>query len=372
MKKYDVQKLRVIKIENNYNAHYLICMCNRKRNEYTEIFTNEKVIISDENNIKPLSDYYLYQTNDENNKQLFLYKNELLKIYIDINNEYILEQCEEIEDTKENKFLDINTELEKATLNFFPKEGGWSSNCFKRPSDLIMKNLPCHLRDEIWLAKMLKRNQNLFYISFDKILNFVKNSSFFEQKRHEYELEIVKWQIKYIENRGEGWIVDDEYGGDFVYMSSVCDLGVRKGVVDTLSKIGMSKDVIEEGLEKNSDLWRNYFMEKAFLNQYEPIFLNFGRYSTYQNYNKKIELPKSDPEHQANWLKMRKYEYYKRHKESVDKYGTLEPEMIMTDEEVEKLKIYLEQKHTERMECIQKYRDARFQTSSNKQKIIKN
>lgn len=371
MKKYNIQNLSVIEIKNNYNTHYLICKCNKKGNTYIEIFTNEKINVSDQTSVKPLSDYYLGQTNDG---VLFLDKKQLLKIYLDINNEAMLEQSEKLEETKENKFLDVNTELEKATLNFFPKDGTWWRGCFKRPSELGMVNLPCHLRDDLWLAKMLKKDQNLYYISLDKILKFVKNSPFFEEKRHEYEQEIVRWQINFIVNHGEGWICDDEYGGDFVYMTPVCDLGVRKGVVDTLSKIGINEDAIEEGLEKNVDLWRDSFMEQAFRNEYEPVFFNLGGYvinKTYENTNNKIELPQADRDHKENWIKMRKYEYYKRHKNSVDKYGVVEPEMLMTDEEAFKLKTYLEEKHIERKEEIEQYQKVRLEMSHSKQKVKK-
>ena len=36
-----------------------------------------------------------------------------------------------------------------------------------------MNNLPCHLRDDMWLAKMLNKYQNLSNISFNKMLNYI-------------------------------------------------------------------------------------------------------------------------------------------------------------------------------------------------------
>ncbi len=118
-------------------------------------------------------------------------------------------------------------------------------------------------------------------------------------------------------------------------MTPVVDLGVRKGVVDTLLKIGMNKDVIEEGLEKYANLWREHFMVSAFRNEYE-LFLS------------KFQVEPAEEEHRVKWLKMRKYEYYQRHKKSVDLYGVVEPDMLMTKEEVLELKKYLDQKHQER------------------------
>ena len=84
----------------------------------------------------------------------------------------------------------------------------------------------------------------------------------------EYELKVVKWQIEWIKNGGENWVCDEELGGDFTMLSPVCDLGFRKGVVDTLLAIGMDEEVIEEGLEKYADIWRDRFISSAFFNKY--------------------------------------------------------------------------------------------------------
>ena len=92
-------------------------------------------------------------------------------------------------------------------------------------------------------------------------------------------------------------------------------MGFRKGVVDTLSRIGMNSDVIEEGLEKFSDLWRERFMSCAFRNAYEPIFYLCE------------PIDPVEEGHKEMWLKMRRYEYYQRHKKSVDLYGVPSPDM---------------------------------------------
>jgi hypothetical protein len=99
-------------------------------------------------------------------------------------------------------------------------------------------------------------------------------------------------------------------------------------------------------------------MKRAFRNEYEPIISDFSLSS------KKCDKPKEkikelepiDPEHEEIWLKMRKYEYYQRHKASVDKYGIVEPDMTLSSEEVKELRIYLEQKHNERMAQIEQYK----------------
>lgn len=242
--------------------------------------------------------------------------------------------------------------LDRATIEFFPKNGQWMSSCFKQPLDLNMDNLPCHLRDSEWLAKMLRQQQNLYYINSNQILEYVKTSDFFLEQRKNYERKIVEWQIRWMNSGGEGWIVDDEYGGDSLNMDPRCDIGFRKGIVDTLTAIGMDKYAIEEGIEKNAHLWRDQYMTVAFNNVYEytayfPTLDDRGL-----NLNP-MSLEASSQEFRDNWLKMRKYEYYQRHKDSVDAYGEVTPEMLMPAEEVEKLQEYLADMQRERLEYIE-------------------
>lgn len=361
MKKYNVFSLYVVEVQHGCDTHYLICKHNELSNTYTEIFTNEKIKVTDSSMIESLSSYYspLGVCNYTTGKPLMLDKKELLRKYTTINGEASIDKGEALSQSANNT-IKTNDILEKATLNFFPKEGIWYSTCFRKPKDLSMGNLPCHLRDDLWLAKMLKQNQKLFYMSTNRVLQFIKTSPFFQEKRHEYEQEIVKWQIDWMRSGGENWIIDEEYGGDFVFLTSVCDLGFRKGVVDTLSRIGMNIDTIEEGIEKNADMWRDSFMSRAFCNQYESVFLNID----FSNFFGDEEQPKqerkalepADSEFKEKWLKMRKYEYYQRHKDSVDKYGIVEPDMTLSEEEVAELESYLEQKHNERMIQIEQYK----------------
>lgn len=82
-------------------------------------------------------------------------------------------------------------------------------------------------------------------------------------------------------------------------------------------------------------------MEKAFRNEYDPTFL----FST-----RNLEAP--DSEHKEKWLKLRRYEYYQRNKKSVNLYGTISPDMLMSKEEVEEIKKYLSKKDLERKTYI--------------------
>ena len=45
----------------------------------------------------------------------------------------------------------IKAILEEEIKDFFPKEGVWTSSCFKRPNEVARRYLPCHLRDNKWI-----------------------------------------------------------------------------------------------------------------------------------------------------------------------------------------------------------------------------
>lgn len=353
MKKYNVNNLKVVRVNGCSNSIYFICKYNKMTDTYIEILTNEKFKIYDKECIESLSNYYSNSllSNGETEKNLMVDRRSILQKYIEINSGMYLGELEKADTS--------NAILEKSTLEFFPKTGHWYSSCFKKPTELSMANLPCHLRDDAWLAKMFKKQQSLFYMSNSKVLSFVKTSSLFKEKRHEYELEIVKWQINWIAGHGENWICDDNYGGDFVYLSPAVDLGVRKGVVDTLSNIGMNKDVIEEGIEKFADLWREPYMESAFRNEYEPVF-----FMSFE------QVEPAEEEHKQKWLQMRRYEYYQRHKKSVDLYGVVSSDMLMTDKEVDELRIYLDKKHQERKQHIEDVKNVNSRTVK-KIKLVK-
>lgn len=249
---------------------------------------------------------------------------------------------------------EINRILEKAIEEFFPKNGVWIYSCFSRSNQYDIHNLPCHLRDNDWLANMLQINQNLHNISIANIKSFISSSPHFTELRHNYELEIVKWQIEWMMNDGQAWLVDDNLGGDFSLLMPMCDIAFRKGVVDTLRAIGMDEEVIEEGIEKNTNLWLDKFITKAFYYQFNEPF-NFYYISL------------ADNEYQAAWIKMRKYEYYQAHKVSVNKYGKVIPDMLLSEEELKQLHLFLIQKRGEKLIEIEKFK---LEHASDSQKVL--
>lgn len=245
-----------------------------------------------------------------------------------------------------NAYDELNVILNNEIKNFFPETGFWSIACFSESNECLQS----HLRDNYFLAKMLQKKAKLPEVYFGKILDFISTSEQFAKQCHDYEQRIVLWQINHMLSNGEGWISDPNLGGDFSLLMPNCDLAFRKGVVDTLLAINLAPDAIEEGLEKNARLWRDYFIEKAFSNTFEPLLV-----CSLKDDNV-VELPPIISEHKIAWIKMRKYEYYLNNKESVDLYGCVEYDMLMSDEEVTALKSFLELANKKRLEQIENYK----------------
>lgn len=256
--------------------------------------------------------------------------------------------------------MEIEEFLDKTLKNFFPKDGHWYSNCFNKSNFVAEENLPCHLRNDKWLADLILKKYNLYYLGKGTIIEYIINSNNFDKLRHEYEQKIVSWQIDWMCNGGDNWIIDEKLGGDLYLFSTKCDYAFRKGVVDTLLAIGMNINAIEEGIEKNANKWRENHMTIAFRNLY-----CVSPYSLLPSGNEEKLLEEPSQEHYEKWLKLRLYEYYIEHKDSVDKYGKVLPEMKMTEAEVIELKKWLEVAHEKRMKQIAEFKDKDKDYSSN-------
>jgi hypothetical protein len=238
--------------------------------------------------------------------------------------------------------------FDKAIKNFFPESGIWYSNCFLTAKEIDRSNLPCHLRNNLWMSRLMKSENHWILVRDTTVKEYLDNSELFNVLRHDYELRIVEWQTKHQLNDGEGWIVNDQYGGDFYMFHQDADKGFRLGIKQTLEAINMDKEVIEEGIEKYRDLWFDKYINVAFRNIYAPIlsFCNGDR---------------SEPKEELRdaWTRVRKYDYYQEHKESVDKYGTILPEMKMTFDEVAMLRYYIEMEGSKRIEELERRRQER-------------
>lgn len=254
----------------------------------------------------------------------------------------------------------VNNILDAATTKFFPKTGRWYSSCFSRPSEFHMDNLPCHLRDEKWLAQMLRYQQNIYNVNFEQILEYVRTSDFFDKRRQTYEKRIVKWQINYMINGGEGWIVDSMYGGDFSTMEDKCESQFRKGVITTLTTIGLDREVIKICLEEYSNIWLNKMINTSFENTYEYTH-TFPTISDNVIYLNSYEMHKSEPLFRESWIKLRRYDYYQEHKKYVDMVNGMRDVANLSNDEISKLRDFVEFKSRSRKQTINAFKDYMYE-----------
>ena len=244
-------------------------------------------------------------------------------------------------DKKEQEQM-LSEEIE----TFFPTNGSWGSNCFRKSNELNSGNLPCHLRDNNWMSQYLeyKLLDKGLHIPAPAIQEFMDNSDRFNELRHNYELEIVRWQIDWMRNDGEGWLIPNGYD-DFSIMVSPDSVEIfRGGVVKTLTVIGMDSEVVEEGIEKNADMFRERYIKAGFSNEFEPVLYHYGSPAP------------ADEEHKRNWLKAKRYEYYCKHKQSVDKYGEPHPDMLISSDELISLYEVLPAQNLARKKVIEDWR----------------
>ena len=223
---------------------------------------------------------------------------------------------------------EINAILDNEIQNFFPESGWWGRSCFQQPFNYSKSYLPCHTRDFYWMSKLLEITiaEKGILIPQKKIQNFLENSPTFNKLRHDYELKIVSWQIDYMNNGGSGWLIPDGFDDLSLLISQDVDEMFRGGIVITLEKINLPLEIIEEGIEKYADQWRDRYIKIGYSNEYEPCIPFKGT------------PPVTDSSHKNNWIKLKLYQYYQNHKSSVDKYGVVTPEMQMSEKEVQELR----------------------------------
>lgn len=242
-----------------------------------------------------------------------------------------IQEIEEMDIKKEYTYQEINEILEREAKEFFPKTGEWYSQCFQKSDALAKMNLPCHLNNKEWIAKLFHKelNKKDIHFSMEVVRAFVEMSGVFEQERVGYLLSIIDWQIAHMKKGGENWLIPEGFNEYWIYHKS-CDKCFREGIVDTLTAIGMEKDAVEMGIELNADKWRDQLMHRAYQNRFNPQNVDFSK-------DKQSKYPEPEQGHEENWVKLRKYQYYIRHKKMIDLLGLATPEMVIGFDEAMEL-----------------------------------
>ena len=189
--------------------------------------------------------------------------------------------------------------------------------------ELIRENIVFNLENNEWLVNYLSSQSPS--ISKSAIKKYVEESINFNNKIHEYQLKIAKFIINDYNVWSKGFLNID---GKLEYLTIESDYAFRKSLSDTFKYLGFSYDRSEEAIETFSKNWRFPRMKLQFYNGFTGDVVLVAR-ETYSSH---------DPEFMENWLKIKEYDYYKKHKDSVDKYGSATPSMLMSDEEAMNLK----------------------------------
>lgn len=269
-------------------------------------------------------------------------------------------------ETKKHLFKEANQEknsslivqekmllLINRTNYMFSGDGSFVNACFERPKYYNITFLPCHLRDNVWLADFIYLDRRVrAFMSFDEVLKYVRNNEYFLKKREEYEQKIIKWQIMRMISDSEKLSILEDSSENIKSYSENIDYYFRYSVKDILTRIGMSREVIIKGIEINSCLWREYYMTRAFNCKYNP--------SKFVVSNEDLDdgkLNRVSGEFFDKWIRYRRYEYFQKFKRDVLKYGTLESGMEMTIDEARALKREIDIMAESREKEIREYKN---------------
>lgn len=238
---------------------------------------------------------------------------------------------------------DAKAVLDQATISLFSSEPIDDYKAFDH-NTLTKPNLPYNMKDKVWLTKMLQLElfEANLKISPSTVSTYVKHSMFFEQKLKDYQLKVVAWQIKHIKNGGRDWLIPKGYNASWTTLPD-CDKIFRNGLVNTLKKLGVDKTIIEKGIEYNAELWKDYYMGKAFENYYRNLETALPSH---------ITSTPLDPVFKDMWVLNRRLEYAAEHEESFNKYGDIFPEAHVSEAKAKRIKKFIDKKDAERKEEI--------------------
>ena len=308
MRRYNIFELSVVETIIDGKVTYFICKQSIFPETFIEILTGKRIKVKSDLQLYPVSEYYslLAQYNYKTGRPLKIDKKEVLRLYTEVNARK--------EEDKANvlaisaSFYSFNI-LEEATLNFFNKEPKFSVK--RTYKNYHRDSLIYNLYDNEWLAKALKHQEQLSFISIFKIVEYIKTSSFFEEQKQKYIKKLIQNQIKSLLNNHEDYIVDTESDVQFLFENPNCDILFRKEIVNTLSSFNIPLETIEEGIEKNLSLWLNKLILLSFNNTFQFMQTNVENPSV----TEMIQTFKN------KWIKLRKYEYLKAHKETIANYN---------------------------------------------------
>ena len=243
--------------------------------------------------------------------------------------------------SSEKKYFRV---LDKYVVDIFPCQGVTNENLKKLLTEgknkldynnLFPYLLPMHTNDSAWLAKYLdvschflqmepfltdkKINSNkICQIPFNVIEKYIAESPKFEHYRSKYEQDVIKSCIEVTHdiektNNGVNNFAYDDY--------------FRSRVIYNCLRLGIERTPVEKCLESNAHLWRKKVMYITFGNQMKinhPNYLNQEKRELLHKFNSEEweGFVNKEMKYMHLWICKREYDYYQRHKNSINKVGT--------------------------------------------------
>lgn len=247
-----------------------------------------------------------------------------------------------VEDKDLVKFL--KQEMFNIMIN---KDVTWNKNWIKNKNKNNLNYLPAHLnntQEDIDWIKNLLHEEMLYdkdiYVSPEKIENFLRTNKTYGTYKYLYQLKVVRSLIEYMMAGGRGYKKAPQEYSNYIANSDYVKY-FRQSLIATLKELGFDDNIIENGIEKYSDLWLEPTLIKTFKQKYEPLNENG------------VPMICADKKHMDNWLALEKHNYYEEHKNSVNKYGNPKKlNLKISPEKLQALKERVEKQNDERLEFI--------------------
>ncbi|MCQ2382357.1 MAG: hypothetical protein MJ060_00745 [Clostridia bacterium] len=188
----------------------------------------------------------------------------------------------------------------------------------------------------------------LYKVKKSSVKKFIAIDTEFENARLNYEADIIRAQIKFMLTfiRPNGLLLSagnqnpESIFAPKIYHPMISrfekdvDKSFRQGVIDSLKLLGLDQHLIEVGLEKNANIWRENTMTDAFYNQHKLASLTteqcIDRVFLHKCYSVRDNLKNV-------WLRQREYEYYQDHQTIINELDLATPNMKISFEEAQNL-----------------------------------
>lgn len=214
--------------------------------------------------------------------------------------------------------------------------------------------LPFHTQDNNWLVKFINKKYNndlkiinnltkrgvatekIKYVPVDYIQAYVGKSSRFDQKRREYEGNLIGAYLDIGMSSQENDFYANVETKKQEQKNANFDFLFRNRVVNAMKYLGIKDNTIESVIELKSDLWRDKARKLAFVNTFNKrrIMLKQQDRIFLEKHNplavRKLRIAENSLF--KSWNALRDMKYYKQHKTVIDSMKIATPYMKINPE----------------------------------------